>query len=164
VAAVFMVASMLVNTVQWLAVTADPDRTFLLTLGGTSSAVFVFALLLWLYADKFARVALTRPTAETFESDLDERQWKAVGFSIVGISMVCTHVLAIGRLLLVGAAVADDPVLENASATRQLAIEYLAQGFGALIGVVLLFGASGLAGLLHRFRYGNAPRTPADPG
>jgi hypothetical protein len=117
-------------------------------------AGLLVAAVLWLFAEKLARLALASPDEHVFESDLDASTWLGIGLSLLG-AWYFFGALIDGAGLLVRA-------LQVAQMREQFSGMEAPPGFGsevagtslqALLGIVLLLRGRGLAALLHRLRY-----------
>lgn len=122
-----------------------PGQLFLLF-----SVLFVVMALLWIFADKIARLALTRPSDHVFESDLDASTWFGLMIATIGVWHLFDALMQGFRLwaqtqIVAGVSAAD--VL--ASLKGQIAGCVLE----AVISVVLILGGRGLAAILYRLRY-----------
>lgn len=131
------------------------------------TAVLLPALVLglvWLFADKLARLALARPQEPVFDSRIEARIWLGLAFSIIGayflflalrdsvpllIEWVILSRATPGSLLLEGE---SGPLLARA---LTLFIE-------AALAAVFLLQGPGLARLVHRWRYGGIEQEHID--
>ena len=114
------------------------------------AVLFAIVVLFWFFADKIARLALTRPSDHVFESDIDPSIW--FGLVLAGIGAwhlfdALLHGFTLWAQTRVVAGVGAADVL--ASLKWQIAGNVLE----AAISVALILGGRGLAAALHRLRY-----------
>lgn len=141
-----------------IALWTSPERatiTFDPVLIGLVVAALATLCATWVFADVLARLALARPEGQVFDSDIDARQWQTIAFSTVGLWAVVVHGLAAVRTLLFMLVMREQWHELIDDQRRNFEIGLAGDAIGVVIGVALLFGARGLVGLLHRFRYGS---------
>lgn len=122
-------------------------------------AGLLLAALLWLFAEKFARLALTRPQDHVFESDLDASTW--FGLILAGIGAWYFFVgLFDGASLGIQAFVYES--MSREYGRMDLPSDYkvlVARAVLQLVlGAILVLGGRGLAALLHKLRYAGLRR------
>ena len=117
--------------------------------------VLVIAVL-WLFADKLAKLALTRPQDVTFESDMAPATW--LGLLLSGIGAWFLFGGVINALYLVvrwfmalrtsgyGSAIDPETVAQTAATVLEIAL-----------GAAMLLRGRGLSRWIHRLRYGVEP-------
>ena len=134
---------------QW-----DPERKWTYFLLGTALPTVVAALV-WIFADKLAKLALARPQQIVFESDIATSEWQSVAFSVVGLwqafaglvglTIHLAGILAVVQSQMTSAGMPD-------SWPPKLVGNVAASVVQLLVGLGLLFGARGLVGLVRRYR------------
>ena len=131
----------------------DP-RHLTLILGIGVALPVTLGILIWLFADKLAKLALARPQQQVFESDISVAEWQAIAFSVVGIWNVVVAMVDLTRrgiqILLMRSVTAEDGAI--ALWPDGMTAELIGLGMQLLLGLVLLFGARGLVGLIGRYR------------
>ena len=133
---------------------------------GIDAAVLVIAALLWLFADVIAKLGIARPQQALFETDMSFQEWQAILFSAIGLWLLVQGVLQFSHeaaqwfyVHRISEQENVEPIVEgqfakNVSTTLETAI-----------GVGLLLGGRGLAGLLQRIRgQGSMPRKEEQVG
>lgn len=151
--ALWMVAAVVISLPS-LMVASRESRTDTFTMMGLvfAAVAVVFAMPLWIFADKVAKLALARPQQQVFESDISPSEWQSLAFSVVGawqafegLIALLTHVVA---LFANGIFSGGSPVGYSFLQDSRL----IAAILRLVLGCVLLFGARGLVGLLRRYR------------
>jgi hypothetical protein len=125
------------------------------------AAQIVVLALLWLFADKIARLALARPSDHVFESDIDASTWFGLVLAAIGAWHLFDAVLLGFRLWVqfkIGAEMYDSAAAMNDSLKWQAVGCLLEAG----ISVFLVLGGRGLAATLHRLRYAGTSGSAAD--
>jgi hypothetical protein len=125
----------------------------------------LLAALLWLFADKFARLALTRPQDHVFESDLDASTW--LGLIVAGIG---AWYFFAG--LLDGASLGMQAVLYDRYSQEygrmdlppDFKVAVARAVLQLVVGAILALGGRGLAALLHKLRYAGLRRGQGQSG
>jgi hypothetical protein len=151
----FISANEYVRSDQWIVV-ALVSNLFLVAVAGG----------LWIYADKLAKLALARPQQIVFESDISVLEWQALAFSIVGLWQSVIAVVYLTQRFFV----IFDRYAEPAANSRHadLSTDFIgwliSECIRLIIGLALLFGSRGLAGLIRRYRVAGYPHSAAiDP-
>ena len=130
-----------------------PDQILALTFFSTAF-LFAVAALLWIYADKLARLALARPQQITFVSDVSSAEWQTLAFSVIGLWQAVTGLvllayrvftLFIRHFIEIGSTALPD-------LASDFYVWVVVECFRIALGVALLFGARGLVGLIRRYR------------
>jgi hypothetical protein len=122
-----------------------------------AGVIFSVLALVWLFADKLAKLALSRPQDPAFESNLEPREWLGLAISIIGAwflfvalkdgAYLSIRWIAISRTTQ-GSLTLDNGLGELLPDAIALVIEVgLAMGF--------LLRGPGIANLIHRWRYGH---------
>jgi len=115
--------------------------------------VVLVAAVVWIFADLLARLALARPGQPPFESDLPLAHWQELAIGVVGLFEAANGFITLGiGLLLVFLVGREDDIavaVDMEFLVRQGVVEGIVQ---LAIGLALLFGARGLAGLVRRLR------------
>jgi hypothetical protein len=111
---------------------------------------------LWLFADKVAKLALTRPQEITFESSMAPATWLGLLLSAIGawfffggvVNALYLAVRWFAVLRMEGGygAIGSEAVAEIASTTLEIGL-----------GVVFVLRGQGLSRWIHRLRYGVEP-------
>jgi len=113
--------------------------------------------LLWLFAHKLARLALVRPQDQTFESDLAPTVWLGLAISAIGAWQLFNGLVDGGywvvRLLGMRILTRDYPGMDSAP-TADVQAQIVATVLQVILGLVCLLRGKGLAGWVHRMRYG----------
>lgn len=136
---------------------------------GTSLAVMAATLVLlglaWVFADKLARLALSGPREQVFESDLEPRAWLGLAISVIGAWFLFVALkdgaYLLMRWLLVSRAMPGALTLDNG--LDHLLPDAVATVFEAALATVFLLRGRGIAHLIHRWRYGDLRAEPSDP-
>ena len=120
---------------------------------GIDAAALLIAALLWLFADVIAKLGIARPQQALFESSMSRHDWQAIFFSTIGLWLMVQGVLQFSheaaQWFYVHRMSEQEnfaPVVEGQFAKNVSTIVETA------IGVGLLLGGRGLAGLLQRIR------------
>ncbi len=131
----------------------DPGHPALILGIGVALPV-ALGVLIWLFADKLAKLALARPQQQVFESDIPVAEWQAVAFSVVGIWNVVAALVDLAhrivQVMLAHSVTAEDGAV--ALWPEGMTSELVGLGMQLLLGLVLLFGARGLVGLIRKYR------------
>lgn len=108
---------------------------------------------IWLFADLIARAALARPDGAVFDSTLEPRAWREVGFAVVGVWFAVRGLIDLVSQLFshwqFNRAVAE---YGSAPDNPQLAAATFGAAVMLVAGIVLLLGARGLSRVLQRLR------------
>jgi len=137
--------------------------------GGTSLAIVATVLgllaLAWLFADKLARLALSSPTEQVFESDLEPRVWLGLAISVIGawflfVALKDAAYLSV-RWVIFSRAQPGSLTLDNG--LDQLLPDAIATVFELVLATVFLLRGRGISNLIHRWRYGDLVVEPSDP-
>lgn len=121
----------------------------------------VVAAIIWIYADKLAKLALARPQQIVFDSDITSSEWQALAFSVVGLWQTVAAIIGLSFRAVQFA------YLHHADTTTQINWDakstgtLLAECVQLVIGLALLFGARGLVGLIRRYREVGHPHSDA---
>ena len=118
-------------------------------------AVAVIAVL-WLYADKIARLALVRPQDQAFESDIEPATWLGIAISAIGAWHLFAGVKGAIYLLPKWIVVSRAAELGMGGPSSQLVPDGVAIVAQIVLALVFLLRGAGLARLVHRLRYGAA--------
>ena len=112
------------------------------------------AAILWIFADKFARMALARPQQQVFESDVDVSEWQALAFSVVGVWQVVSGLIFLAHRIagIIGFYFLDSTNPTRADLPADTMGWLLSEGLRVALGLWLMFGARGLVGLIRRYR------------
>ncbi len=121
------------------------------------AVLMVLVALLWLFADKLAKLALVRPQEQVFESTLEPAAWLGLAISAIGAWNVFDGIVNLlygfPRWLLM-ARLPGELTLENGLD------QGLGDGLSALVqiglGLFCLLRGPGLSRLVNRLRYGQA--------
>lgn len=124
----------------------------------------VVAAVLWLFADRIARLALSRPEAPVFDSTIEPRTWLGLGVSVIGAWFLFNGLLDLAFILtkwLLSSLIAED--LSHADAMQeQLLPDFITIVFQLALAIVFLLQGPGLARWVHRMRYGDPPPAAED--
>jgi len=120
----------------------------------TTGFQFVMAAILWIFADKIARLALARPQQQVFESDIAASEWQALAFSVVGVWQVVTGLIYLSHRTtgIVSYYLMDSTNPTRADLPADTMGWLLSEGLRVALGLALMFGARGLVGLIRRYR------------
>ena len=131
---------------------------------GIDVAVLLVAALLWLFADVIAKLGIARPQQELFESDMSRQDWQGIFFSTIGLWLLVEGALQMcheaAQWVYVHRIAEQEnfaPVVEGQFAKN------VSTGLETAIGISLLLGGRGLAGLLQRMRGGGSMRREEGP-
>ena len=113
--------------------------------------------LIWLYADKLARLALAHPLEPVFDSDIEPRVWLGLAVSVIGawflfLALKDGVYLSMRWVLL---ARANVDVWRSAEAPPDWIANVVATLFEIVLAVVFLLRGQGIARWVQRMRYGN---------
>ena len=125
------------------------------------AAAFLIVALLWLFADKIARLALTRPSDHVFESDIDASTWFGLILAAIGAWHLFDAVLQGARLLVqyrIGAGMG----MAAAELTDSLKWQFASYVLEAGVSIALILGGRGMAAALYRLRYAGTAGPPAE--
>ena len=137
--------------------------------GGTSLATMATVLgllaLAWIFADKLARLALSSPKEQVFESELEPRVWLGLAISVIGawflfVALKDAAYLLV-RCVIFSRTMPGSLTLDNG--LDRLLPDALATVFEAVLATVFLLRGSGISNLIHRWRYGDLVAEPSDP-
>lgn len=138
------------------------DGGFAATVAVVMVAVLVVLALIWLYADKLARLTLARPQEAVFDSDIEPRVWLGLAVSIVGAWFLFlalkdgVYLLARGMMLTR----AKVDIWNSGEAPPDWMASVVSTSFEIVLAVVFLLRGQGIARWVHRMRYGNAASGP----
>lgn len=136
-------------------------------LWGAYLVAIVLLAALWMFPAWLARLAGTDRNAETFESDIDARGWLGIAIAVVGLVVAIDAAVSFTRSFVFYRE-ALRAARESGSLSSPSLAGFLApDAVGFLFGVACMLGSTGIAGIVHRFRYGHVPlATPpaAKPG
>ena len=120
-------------------------------------ALPLVAVVMWIFADVLARLALARPQQIVFESDISAAEWQGVAFSVVGLWFACDGLVHLARLF--SQHLYAVYVLHNSAALVQSVVGSTIPGaiFQTLLGIALVFRARGLVAWVRRMREYGAP-------
>jgi hypothetical protein len=113
---------------------------------------FLVIALAWVFADKIARLALTRPSDHVFESDIDPSTWFGLILAAIGAWHLFDAVLQGSRFWMqyrISAGMGE----VAAEAATSLKWQFASYVLEAVVSVSLILGGRGLAAALHRLRY-----------
>jgi hypothetical protein len=125
----------------------------------------VIAGAMWIFADLLVRLALARPQQIVFDSDLSSTEWQGLAFSVVGLWYACDGLIHLVRLFSEHLYVIYS--LHGGSEMSASVIGSTIPGavFQTVLGLMLVFGARGLVGMVRRFReYGDPAVVDAGSG
>ncbi|WP_158984413.1 hypothetical protein [Lysobacter panacisoli] len=116
---------------------------------------------LWLFADKLAKLALTRPQEVAFESSMDPATWLGLLLSAIGAwfffgGVVTAFYMAVRWFVVIR--MYREYGAMDADTFANIASTVLEIGLGAL----LVLRGQGLSRWIHRMRYG-VEQAPAEP-
>lgn len=125
-------------------------------------AGLLIAGVLWLFAGKFARLALAKPEDHLFESDLDASTWFGIALAGIGAWYFFDGLLdgayLVGRAVFAARQRALHPGVEMPDG---LAIDGIVTALQVLLGAALVLRGRGVAALLHRLRYAGYRQGPS---
>lgn len=127
---------------------------------GLFVATLAVAFLLWLYPGPLAHLCSTRSAGEVFESPVTAQDLQSIALSVLGMYFVVGGI--VGFIHYESNQFVADSILDREEHIRdfvQVGLYWLLQ---IVMGAALTLGARGLAGLLHRLRYGTVVRPSAD--
>lgn len=119
------------------------------------------AAVLWLFADKIARFALSRPDGMSFDSAIEPRTWLGLGVSVIGAWYLFDGVAGLAYVLTkwsLSSRIAED-MTHAGVMQEQLLPDVIAIVFQLVLAAVFLLQGPGLAGWVHRMRYGDLPKS-----
>jgi len=125
---------------------------------GLSTSLLI-ASMMWLFADKLARLALARPQQVIFDSDVAVGHWQSLAFSVVGLWNACDGLVRLIRLLSEHLYIV---YASGGAAMSTSAIDSAIPGaiFETALGLLLVFQSRGLVGLVRRMREYGSPVAP----
>lgn len=121
---------------------------------GMLIAALVIVGLLWLYPGPLARLCSARSAGQIFESPITAYDLQWIAFSVLGMYFVVGGV--VGLLHFELNQLVADTIVDREKRIEEFVKVGLYWLLQIAIGLVLVLGARGLAGLLHRLRYGAA--------
>lgn len=130
--------------------------------------VMLVALFFWVYPGVIARMAAGKASREVFESPINAEQLQYIAFSVVGLWIFASGLIAFAQLtvreLLIEHVLSDNSAGLDAAALRTRAIsDLVGQALRAVAGSVLMLRARGLVGLLRHVRQsGTAPASDGE--
>lgn len=131
------------------------DRDAYVLLAVALGALIVLALM-WLFADKIARLALVRPHQQVFESDLEPRVWLGLAISVIGAWYLFGGLKDLAYLLPRWFVYSRQPGPMPSEVLEQIVPELFTVIFELLLATVFLLRGQGLARWVQRMRYGDA--------
>jgi len=148
-----------VTASQW-----DPQRKWIYFLIGTGISMVV-ATLVWIFADKLAKLALARPQQIIFESDIAASEWQTVAFSVVGLWQAFAGI--VGLTIHLAGMLVVQPQMAAAGYPNLWPPKFVgdvaASCVQLILGLGLMFGSRGLVGLVRRYRHiGYAPNVSVE--
>ncbi|HJT97358.1 MAG TPA: hypothetical protein VJ696_03515 [Rhodanobacteraceae bacterium] len=156
---VFLAFDVLSKVVGMIASWDRYEGASMIAVVGVLVGVLLFAFLLWVYPGIIARVAAGRSSQQVFESPISPQQLQWIALSVLGMYFVVSAIIDladVGAFWVMTRAANANPddggsyVFSNCVyATLRLAG-----------GLILVLGARGLSGVLHRLRYGTATSAP----
>jgi hypothetical protein len=115
-------------------------------------------VLIWLYADKLARLALAHPQEPVFDSDIEPRVWLGLAVSLIGAWFLFfalkNGVYLLMQWMLLSRANAD--VLQAVQQQPDFIARAVSAVFEVVLAIVFLLRGQGLARWVQRMRYGSA--------
>ena len=157
VATVVAMSTLLATATMW-----DREQRWTYFLIG-SVLPMVVAILVWIFADKLAKLALARSQQVVFDSDIPVSEWQVVAFSVVGLWQAFAGIVGL-TIHLAGMLVAHSQLVSaNASASwpSNFIGNIVASCVQMVLGLALMFGARGLVGLIRRYREAGHPYSAA---
>ena len=133
---------------------AGSDRDAYVLLAVALGALVVLALM-WLFADKIAKLALVRPHQQVFESDLEPRVWLGLAISVIGAWYLFGGLKDLAYLLPRWFIFSREPGPMLPDVLQQLVPELFAVIFELVLATVFLLRGQGLARWVQRMRYGD---------
>lgn len=118
-------------------------------------AAAVLLGLMWLFADKIARLALVRPHEQVFESSLEPQVWLGLAISVIGAWYLFGGLKDLAYLLPRWLIYSREPGPIPPDVLQQMAPELFAIVFELVLAAVFLLRGQGLARWVQRMRYGN---------
>lgn len=134
------------------------DAGFAGVLAAGMAVSFGLLALIWLYADKLARLALARPQDPVFDSDIEPRVWLGLAVSVIGAWFLFLA-LKNGVYLLVRWMVlarANVDLWRAAQEQPDFMAGVVSAVFETVLAIVFLLRGQGIARWVQRMRYGNA--------
>lgn len=158
VAALVMLASLVANTMvtwlTWTPQTPGQPQPVDGVLGGLLAASLLVVVLIWHFADFIAKCAVGRREDPVFDSGIDVAGWQAVAFAAVGAYFVVVHGVGLARSAMLRLLDTPPWVVLADESRRAIVVDIVADVLGLALGVGLVLGARGLAGVVHRLRHG----------
>lgn len=120
------------------------------------AVLFLIVGMLWLFADKIARLALTRPSDHVFESDIDASTWFGLLLAAIGAWHLFDALLHGFRLWVQSRVVVG---MGEGAADMVASLKWQAVGclLEAGVSIALILGGRGMAAALYRLRYAGTP-------
>lgn len=123
------------------------------------SGVLLVGVASWLFAERIARLAMTRPQDHVFESDLDAQAWLGIALGAIGawflFNALVDGVGMAARMLYVAR---QRDLYPGTSIDDGHLFDWVPVVVQAMIGAGLLLRGSGIATLVHRLRYAGYKR------
>lgn len=140
------------------------QRVDLGTLWMVGGGGVLLAAVLWLFADVLVRATLAAPRSAPFESDLTLADWQVLVFSAIGLAMLVFALIDIAAMGVYWFAGREEFAYVGADEYKRIMLPRLGSALiQGGIGIGLMFGARGLAGLLRRYREIGMPAVTPEP-
>ena len=128
----------------------DDFQTRIMIVGVACFIAAVVLLILWFFPKSIARGLLPQ-SAETPTQALSYEMWFTVGTALLGLWLLVSSITPILRNLTVMYVL--PPELVNAEDVRSLKVGLFYHAVQIVLGLCLLFGATGIRKLIWRIRY-----------
>lgn len=129
----------------------DYARAWLYYLTATD---FLIGASLWIYPGVLARLAVSKSGHDVFESPLSPLDFQRIAFSILGAWFVLNGLIDVAHDVFHMFTMADPADgMSIGIAFEAESVKFVTSTARFLLGVILMFGARGLVGLINRMRY-----------
>jgi hypothetical protein len=133
-----------------------PDGKLLALVLVTMAVSLGLLALIWLYADKLARLTLVRPQEPVFDSDIEPRVWLGLAVSVIGAWFLFLALKDGVYLLVQWMLLARANVDIWHEAPPDWVPTIVTTLFEMALAIVFLLRGQGIARWVQRMRYGNA--------
>ena len=124
------------------------------------AGIVLLLVLVWLFADKIARLALVRPRDQVFESAMEPQAWLGLAISVIGAWYLFGGLKDLAYLLPRWFLYSRAPGPLSSEAWEQMMPELFAIVFELVLASIFLLRGPGLARLVHKLRYGDITPPP----
>ena len=130
---------------------------------GFGGALVALGITLWIYPGMLARLAAGQASRQVFESPISSMELQYIAFAVLGAAFAMNGLIDLVGVGMRAALTFNLRAPALANLRREDWARIATLGLRLVLGVILMFGSSGLAGLLYRLREtGLRPASPAE--